>query len=388
MLYHHGSESYAEAASKAAAHAREQLEGLIERGRQRAAAVIEKVQSEVPHDQVVAGRALAFEGAPDGLRLRVNLAEIADETQGRLMHEHALQQACARARFDGGEGDDEGRGIQWAWAREALAKDWGRELLAHNLNTILSRTGRRYLLRGVGDQVRGFLSDRFRRLDSRPILDAFCRAADALGAVPVEGYTSETRVALKALLPRIFEPVPHEVMAFGVMFGNSDYGDGALSLRFFMLRLWCTNYAITDEALRQVHLGGRLPDDVRFSDRTYRLDTARSAAMVNDLMRSELGSDRINQACGLIERASEEQVAPRDVAAWLAKRVGKGEAKAVSEAFSSADVVNLPPGQTAWRLSNAISWVAGRQEDVRRKLELMQLAGEALPGGGKLHTRN
>jgi len=39
----------------------------------------------------------------------------------------------------------------------------------------------------------------------------------------------------------------------------------------------------------------------------------------------------------------------------------------------------LPPGNTTWRLSNAVSWVAGKMNDSERKLDLMKAAGALLP---------
>jgi hypothetical protein len=32
-----------------------------------------------------------------------------------------------------------------------------------------------------------------------------------------------------------------------------------------------------------------------------------------------------------------------------------------------------------WRLSNAISWIAGQTKDAERKLDLMKIAGDVLP---------
>ena len=75
---------------------------------------------------------------------------------------------------------------------------WARELLAHNLKTIFAnRFGKsRYLLRSVHGEVRGFLSDRYRRLDSRPIIEAFATAVRQKGALPYDGYVTDTKVAL------------------------------------------------------------------------------------------------------------------------------------------------------------------------------------------------
>ncbi|HEX8802366.1 MAG TPA: hypothetical protein VF772_27335 [Terriglobales bacterium] len=62
----------------------------------------------------------------------------------------------------------------------------------------------------------------------------------------------------------------------------------------------------------------------------------------------------------------------------LRKALQKHEADSVVEAYNSADTVSMPAGNTMWRLSNAISWVAGETEDAERKLEISKLAGQVL----------
>jgi hypothetical protein len=230
----------------------------------------------------------------------------------------------------------------------------------------------------VNDEARGFVSDKFRRLDSRPIIEAFAQTCQTIGAVPVEGHALETKVCLKAMLPYVFEPVENEVMAFGLAVQNSDFGDGALSVRAFVLRLWCTNYAIADEALRQIHLGRRLAENMSFSERTYQLDTQTMVSALQDVVRGTLAPDRINMYLDGIRQANEQGIDSKQIKAFLEKALNKGEVKQVTDAFASADVVNMPAGQTVWRLSNAISWVAGHTEDGRRRLDMEQLAGKFL----------
>lgn len=373
MLFHHDGRPYEEAASEAATRARSILGSLIETGKTRAAGVIEAVQSQVPTDRIVKAGAMNFArlgGLKDALTVGWN------GEPAQTINRHAVGQLAERAKMPARFVD-----------HLAAQGDWGLDLLAHNFNQIVRRDeNRRVLVRSVGDEVRGILSDSFRRLDSRPVLDAFCAAAAKIGALPIEGYVAETKVSIKAILPAIFEPVPNEVMAFGLNFSNSDFGDGALSIRVFMLRLWCTNYAITDEALRQIHLGGRLPDSISFSDATYRLDTERTSSMVNDVVLGELSPERVDQVCGVIRAANEQGVTPATIKGFLSKYVNKDEHVQIADAFSSADVVNLPPGQTAWRLSNAVSWVAGQTANESRKLDLMKVAALALPNGGALHA--
>jgi hypothetical protein len=67
-----------------------------------------------------------------------------------------------------------------------------------------------------------------------------------------------------------------------------------------------------------------------------------------------------------------------EVEALLKKAVTRPEAKAITEAYDSNDVVAVPAGQTRWRLAQAMSWIAGRTQDPERRTELMTAAGAVL----------
>jgi len=374
-LYHHGEQNYEVAASAAAKQAREKLEALINQGQNNAMSVIDKIIKEVPEDKVVKGPALRFGYRPtnghDGGALTVCVGNRFNEGSAvdLSIHRNALTQLAERGPVSlpaklVGELQDQG--------------EWGNTLLARNLEEIYAHSEEKYLTRSYNGQLRGFLSNKFRRLDSRPIINAACDAFEKIGARPVEGYATDTKIALKAVLPMVFEPVKNEVLALGVIWQNSDYGNGAHSLRAFMLRLWCTNFAITEECLREVHLGGRLGEDDVFSDRTYELDTKRSASAIKDVIEATLAPPKVKLILDNIRAADAEKIDPKNMSAYLKKQLGAGDAKAVIEAFNSPDVENLPPGNSKWRLSNAISWIAGKQTDGEKKLELMMAAGDVL----------
>ena len=70
---------------------------------------------------------------------------------------------------------------------------------------------------------------------------------------------------MRALLPTVYEPVTGEVIAFGVEWGNSDFGAALHSVRAFILRLICLNGATMANDLAQVHLGRGISDDVELS---------------------------------------------------------------------------------------------------------------------------
>jgi hypothetical protein len=369
MLVHHSGQDYDVAASAAAKEARSKFEAEIERGKQRALAVIDQVQTQVPLDRVVVGSKLAF--FADNDTLKVELPDDAHTQES--FHRNAIGQVAARV------------GIPMAFIDTLSPRrddngPWGLDLIAENFNRILKHgNGTKYLTRTVNSQIRGFLSDSYRRMDSRPILDSFIAAVQKQGGVPIEGYAMETKIAMKAALPLVFEPVPNEVMIFGAVLENSDFGNGALSLRTFVERLWCTNRAIANEDLRKVHLGARLSEDLQLSQRTYDLDTKTMASAVEDIVAANLSARNVNAYMNLIKAANEQKIDGWKAKDFLKKNLLKGEADAVLEAFNSPDIEMLPAGNSTWRMSNAVSWIANTKvEDEERKLQVMKVAGMVL----------
>lgn len=145
MLTHHSSETYNVAASQAAKEARTKFEAEIARGKDRAVAVIEQVETQIPVDRVVNNKALNF-------RVEMGVGGKADVLEG--FHRNALAQAAERA------------GMPLVYIDKLMTKgDWGRELLAENLNELYHNgETARYLTRSVNGEVRGFLSNAYRRM--------------------------------------------------------------------------------------------------------------------------------------------------------------------------------------------------------------------------------
>lgn len=363
MLTHHSNADYNVAASEAATAARTRMEAQINDGQKKAAQVIEYVQANVPEDRVVLGKKLAFHATEKGIALDIPEKDIITQT----LHRNALGQAASRVDLPIG------------FVNDLLDRgEWGRELAARNFNELFGHlNGDRFLLRSVAGQVRGFLSNSYRRLDARPILDNFLGGVMKFGAVPVAGTVTETKISIKVVLPMIFEPIPNEVMLFGAEYENSDFGNGALTMNTFVDRLWCTNFARSESLLRQIHLGARLGEDMAFSQRTYILDTKTMASAVGDMVNNALSPKSVNDYLALVQAANEKKVDGREVAEFMKKRLTKGEAEAASNAFNGADVEQLPAGNTAWRMSNALSFIA-KSAEPERALELQRIAGEVL----------
>lgn len=348
--------------------AQAKLQSMIDTAREQNGATLDRIFAEVPRDRLVPSNAVLF--STDRNRLTLELPD-----GPATLHPHALTQAATRPNVS----------IPLRYVDDLLAAgEWGTELVAQNLNE-LYRTAApgRFLVRSVNGEVRGFLSDRYRRLDTAPIVEAMIAESGRRGAVIWSVHGLQTKWRIRLLLPDLFEPIPGEVVAYGLSFGNSDYGDGALHIASFILRVWCTNGAVGEDVMRQVHIGRKLTDDADYSQRTYRLDTATTVSAVRDLTRSVLSVDKVSRTMRRISDAASQEVDARKAIDSLRKRgaLTKTESDEIAAHYNTADIEEMPAGPTRWRLSNAISLLARnriRSGDERRGDELQELAGTVL----------
>jgi hypothetical protein len=272
-------------------------------------------------------------------------------------------------------------GVPRAYARDLVdgepVETWRGPLLETIIGTHLANSKDRFLVRSVGERTHGVLSDRFRRVDCRPMLESFVSACKSVGAEPVSGHSTETRVAVRAIIPRIYEPVPGEAVAFGLHWQNSDFGNGSYHVTAFMLRLACLNGMVGEKALREVHSGGRLAENVDWSTKTLSATEQALSLQTADVVRGTLGAGSIETQLAKIRSVHETETDFKTAWAKVGKTLGKADQDAARAVFESADVVNVPAGKTMWRFANALSWVAnadGVSEE--RKLDLQAVAGK------------
>ena len=367
-MVHHSGKDYDVAVGEAAANFQRRLEEMIHASVPRVEKVIEQVQKDIPDDTLVNGNRLEF--TENDNRLTIWKKGQDEEPIATAIHPHAFGQIVARTGIPNFP----------AYARELVkGEPWQRELLAGNLNEVYDHSSGRFLTRVVRGELRGFLSDSYKRMNTAPMLDTFMGLMKQYGARPVDGFALQTKERVRAILPMIFEPYPGEYLAFGAQFGNSNYGDGAFEYSQISMRAWCTNFAISEDILHKIHLGAKLPDNLAFSQRTIDLNTQAVQSALKDVAHLALGAPAINGYLAMVRKANEEKVEPAQINTWVKKNLNKDEGERVKDVFSSADVEKLPPGQTSWRFSNAVSWLANEVEDEHRKLELQELAGTLLP---------
>lgn len=260
--------------------------------------------------------------------------------------------------------------------------EWARQLAAHLLNEHSSWTERsRVLVRTVGQQVRGVLSDSYRRLNSVEILTAFVQEATGQGAVVSNAFMTDTKVWAETILPTpITVPTAKngDVVIFaGARFSTSDYGDGAVDMRAFLLNGACLNGMVRESVMKQVHLGSKLPDNLQLSRRTYELDTRTTVSAVRDLTRGLFGKENIMQKAIEIQAASEVDVDFERELKRLTKDGGllKSEGEAVEKILMNNNPDDgVQGGATLWKLTQAITAHA-RELTPQRSRELHEISG-------------
>lgn len=263
--------------------------------------------------------------------------------------------------------------------------EWQRQLATEILNEHSGWTERtRVLVRSVGNQVRGVLSDSYRRLNSEQIITAFLTEAMSQGAVPCDAYMSDTKIWVETILP---EPVsiPTElngtVMIYmGARFSTSDYGDGAVDMRAYLLNGVCLNGMVRESLMKQVHLGSRLPDNLQLSERTYALETETTVSATKDFTKNLYSRDNIMRQAVLIQEASRVKVDFDDELKKLVKanKLLKSESESVQKLLMNNNPEDgLQGGPSLFKLTQGLT-AAAREMEPTRSRELHEISGELM----------
>lgn len=277
-------------------------------------------------------------------------------------------------------------GIPAKYLRELSGGDaWQKQLCATILNEHSGWTNRtRVLVRAVGMEVRGVLSDSYRRLNAVDILTAFIREAGNRGAVVSDAYMNDTKVWCETILPTPVEIPTRKngtvIIFAGARFSTSDYGNGSVDMRSFLLNGACLNGMVRESVMRQVHLGKCLPDSIDLSRRTYELDTQTTVSAVTDLTRGLYSRDTIMQKAIEIQGASEIDVDFDKELKSLVQRGAllKNEGREVEKLLMNNNPDDgVTGGATLWKLTQGITAFA-REQEPERSRELHEISGQLM----------
>lgn len=290
------------------------------------------------------------------------------------VHKHALGQFAEKY------------GAPAKYLNELQGSEWGRSLSATILNQHGQNVAReRVLLRSVGDQVRGVLSDKYKRFDSGLLYSAFIQGTRNEGLSLYDAHISDTQVWMEAVSPVLFT-IPTakngEIhVSYGARLSHSDFGDGALDVKFFMIQAVCLNGMVRDTNMRVIHLGERIADNIEFSNRTMQLDSRYQASAIQDVIKSSVSVDSLNRRFTEVQDATFVDI---DVEKEIKLLPKVGLTLAESDAVRSVITNNRPDDgvqgeNTLWKLVQAVSAVANQESvTATRARELTEVAGKLM----------
>lgn len=195
---------------------------------------------------------------------------------------------------------------------------------------------------------------------------------------------TDTKVWTETILPQpINIPTKNNgnVMLFaGARFSTSDFGNGSVDMRAFLLNGVCLNGMVRESIMKQVHLGSKLPDNISLSQQTYELDTQTTLSAVRDLTKGLFSPENIKMKAIEIQGASNIEV---DLDKELKDLVKKGSLlKSDSEKVEKILMNNNPEdgvqgGGTLWKLTQALTAHARDIEPARAR-EIHEISGTLL----------
>lgn len=361
---------------------RERIANRIQRGQEDARAAVSRLIDEGK----AAADYIAYLGAGGTRESEIQYMAVQADDQSSLLMQLPNTDKGVYSIHDNAMGQLADRfGVPSRYLRDrAAGQPWEKELAAEILNRHSAYTPRtRSLVRTVGGEVRGVMSDKYRRLNSTDILTSFIQSGNQFGAELADGFMDATRIYVEMLIPDPIEIHTKKngtvLMAFGARLATSDYGDGALTIRAFMMQGICLNGMVRENVMREVHLGARLAENIHFSEETYRLDTQATASAVRDLTRGILSNEAIRARGFEIMNAGEMEVdLERELKSLQKGKLLKEEAQGVEKLLMQNNPEDGIQGEaTLWKLVQGIT-AYSRDVEPRRARDLQEVAGELM----------
>lgn len=251
--------------------------------------------------------------------------------------------------------------IPWKYYEKMLEGD--APLLMENVNTWLHKDPeRKFFIRGLQDDVRAFLSDKYRVIDHLDVL--MCSLNELQSKAEVEDcHLSGTNMYVKLKTPELKSFIKHvgDEVVGGMLLSNSETGHGAVNVKPRIFRVQCLNGMVMENlATRRVHLGSGAVD---VEDDMIFLDIRRA---IRGLFQ-QFG-DIVNQLRDSTEVTLRE---PNLVINNVVREYGLSEKQKENVLMS----FGMEPDRTQYGVANAITRAAQMEEKFESGLDLEKLGG-------------
>lgn len=178
---------------------------------------------------------------------------------------------------------------------QKMQSDYPR-LLDENVNSWFAKNGERRMVRVLDNQVRAFLSDRYRRLDNLELCAAVLPVIHEMRSVEIVSCdVTERHLYLKVINKKLKAEISlGDVVHAGFVISNSEVGLGSLKVEPLIYRLICKNGLIMkDFSQKRYHVGKQVAGDNDaayeiYSDATLEQDDKAFFMKVQDTVRCDL----------------------------------------------------------------------------------------------------
>jgi hypothetical protein len=276
-------------------------------------------------------------------------------------------------------------GVPQTYYRRMQAED--PALLGANVNAWLQRSANRQLVRTLQEPsrplVRAIVSDRFRPLDHRQLLEAVLPTLQKLGVRILSSELTDSRLYVKAVNQRVTGEVRvGETVMAGIVISNSEVGLGALTIQPLIYTLRCTNGMIVeDTSLRRHHVGKRhdAADAILhlLSDETRLADDRAFFLRVRDITRSALDEALFRQQVSRLAQAA-GQALPEGQEERVVEVTAKRYHLSPTEGAGVLAHIRAGRDFSLWGLSSAITRFAQDVGDYDRSTELERIGGQVI----------
>lgn len=255
------------------------------------------------------------------------------------------------------------------------------DLLAKNAQWWLDKQSDRRMIRTLDGNVRGILSDRYRRLDNHDLLMAMLPMLLEVGADIVSCEVTDRKLYLKFVTHQtVGEVQAGDIVTLGGVISNSEVGFGALAIQPLFLRKVCNNGLIINElAYRKYHVGRKQKDettiDISYSDET---NTALDKAFwlqTRDVIKETLSQVTLDKGIKLMRASAGLKIEnPQYAMELTTSKLG------LNQDESNSVLTHLIKGGdlTNWGMLNAVTRAAQDVESFDRSVELETLASQLL----------
>ena len=266
------------------------------------------------------------------------------------------------------------------------------ELLAQNLNTWLSRSDDKRMVRTLDGKARGVLSDRYRPLDNFDLSEAVLPTLLQMELHIMSCEVTERRFYIKAVDKRILRDIPKgaqlgqghvifDTCSPALTISNSEVGYGALSIQGGVWTEQCTNLATFQQrSLRKYHVGGKhdIGEEVyaMLSDQTRRITDASVWAQVRDVVKIAFDTAKFDALLEDVRGAAEQKIGgdPVKVVELVSERLGINETERKSVLRHLIEGGDL----SRYGLFNAVTRTAEDLESYDRATEFEALGGKLI----------